>query len=1073
MESGGPPPHLETTSKMKTRTPAHTILALLCLTVFCVQAPAQTGRELVEASGVKGGLIVCLGKTEGMAIEELRLSDSYLVQGLLTDTATVAAERKRLQAKGCYGTVSVRAWNGKKLPYIDKLINLVVVSGKREALSAEIARVLAPNGVAMAHGSWLMVNGKKRELPGLQPLTINHQPSTIPGGWLAYRKPVPAGMGEWTHWLCGPDNAGVCQDDLAVFPRELQWHHGPLWLKSHELIPALSTVVSAGGRIFYIIDESAETAASAGGMPEKWRLVALDAFNGVKLWQKPITEWGTRYWMSETDKKNRRFPHLVHALGGRQSQPDEVLKRLVAVGNKVFATLGLFAPVTALDAATGKEIRSYEGTEKTFEILVRDNTLVLAINHMLDEKPARGGKKQDVSIMAVDVGSGKILWHSKGYNGGPGKGHGIRPNHVNCRLTLGRNGVFFHDEQAIVALNLETGEELWKFPLQSSGDCALAFSDGLVFLSHRVSAPGQRGKGHGGAAVLIAVDAATGKRRWTADAGTLAFGTPPDIFVDKGLAWILSRDINELIGLDAATGTKKKTVDAKVISTGTHHNCYQNKAMRNFILYGRNKGVEAFDLNSGKVSVNKWVKGACSYGIIPANNMVYAPSHMCGCKMTSKLNGFVALTAASLKGKPLSDASAVTQGPAFDRKFDDKSQAGPGDWPIYRGRMQRDGFQPVQLPAGLAQKWTARLEGNLAPPIMADGKVFIAVKDRHSVVGLDAATGKLVWTFVAGGPIDSAPTWSAGRVVFGGRDGHVYCLDADSGKLVWRFRAAPDATQIVSFGQLESAWPVSGSLLVHNNRVYAPAGRATALDSGIALYMLDLGTGKPLKSRWLDAAVNSDILIGNGVKAAMRGASIHMDTLEEKLRGKNPAYGEEFFDVAGGMLDDSNYVISYWELSGFGGSILCTDRELVYGIHYYGRFTPLGRKSDAKPNYFPGTGTTVLFAGKEKKVERKPGRFRVMAAQEWMVKLPILAKSLVVAGDSVCVAGTRDIVDEKDPWAHIDGRKGAKLIIYSKKKGETQTEFDLASPPVFDGLASAHGSLLVSCRDGSVVCFGK
>lgn len=56
------------------------------------------------------------------------------------------------------------------------------------------------------------------------------------------------------------------------------------------------------------------------------------------------------------------------------------------------------------------------------------------------------------------------------------------------------------------------------------------------------------------------------------------------------------------------------------------------------------------------------------------------------------------------------------------------------------------------------------------------------------------------------------------RVLFGSRDGWVYCLQASDGQLVWRFRAAPEERKMMAFEQLESTWPVHGSVLVQKGK---------------------------------------------------------------------------------------------------------------------------------------------------------------------------------------------------------------------------------------------------------------
>ena len=56
----------------------------------------------------------------------MRANNSFLVHGLDADTANVAASRKHIRSLGLYGSVSVEAFDGKRLPYVDDLVNLVV-----------------------------------------------------------------------------------------------------------------------------------------------------------------------------------------------------------------------------------------------------------------------------------------------------------------------------------------------------------------------------------------------------------------------------------------------------------------------------------------------------------------------------------------------------------------------------------------------------------------------------------------------------------------------------------------------------------------------------------------------------------------------------------------------------------------------------------------------------------------------------------------------------------------------------------------------------------------------------------
>ena len=95
------------------------------------------------------------------------------------------------------------------------------------------------------------------------------------------------------------------------------------------------------------------------------------------------------------------------------------------------------------------------------------------------------------------------------------------------------------------------------------------------------------------------------------------------------------------------------------------------------------------------------------------------------------------------------------------------------------------------MPATVSESWQVQVGGKLSAVTVAAGKCYVAAVDAHTVHALDAATGECVWTFTAGGRVDSPPTIDRGGVLFGSADGHVYCLRASDGQLAWRFQGAP------------------------------------------------------------------------------------------------------------------------------------------------------------------------------------------------------------------------------------------------------------------------------------------
>jgi outer membrane protein assembly factor BamB len=76
---------------------------------------------------------------------------------------------------------------------------------------------------------------------------------------------------------------------------------------------------------------------------------------------------------------------------------------------------------------------------------------------------------------------------------------------------------------------------------------------------------------------------------------------------------------------------------------------------------------------------------------------------------------------------------------------------------------------------------------------LSNGRVVVGGRDKL-VHALDAATGKVAWTFAARARVDSSPVVAGGRVYVGSSDGRLYVLDAASGKKISEFDAGAGIT---------------------------------------------------------------------------------------------------------------------------------------------------------------------------------------------------------------------------------------------------------------------------------------
>jgi hypothetical protein len=137
-------------------------------------------------------------------------------------------------------------------------------------------------------------------------------------------------------------------------------------------------------------------------------------------------------------------------------------------------------------------------------------------------------------------------------------------------------------------------------------------------------------------------------------------------------------------------------------------------------------------------------------------------------------------------------------------------------------------------------------------------------------------------------------------------------------------------------------------------------------------------------------------------------------------------------------------------------------------------------KNGHSPWFTPGTKGYLLYADRNENEpvldyraqnKDKGMGFSRKEPPEWFQWAPIRIKAMVLAGDTLFIAGPPDLYDPEDPLASFEGRNGGLLWAYSTEKGEKLAEYRLQHEPVFDGMAAADGRLFYSARDGSVVCY--
>jgi outer membrane protein assembly factor BamB len=1000
----------------------------------------QRAKQILDETGVKGGLIVHIGCGDGRLTAELRDGESYLVHGLDRSSQAVEEAREHIRKLGIYGPVSVECFNDKHLPYAQNLVNLIVAEDLGGVATAESMRVLVPGGV----------------------LYLKQGDS-----WTRKIKPRPKNTDEWTHFLHDASGNAVAHDEVVGPPRYVQWIAGPRHMRSHEHTPNINALVSAGGRIFYIADEAP---ASSLRQPAEWHLVARDAYNGILLWKRPFTPW---------------FPHIINW----GVTPNQLQRRLVAVGNRIYATLGLHAPLSAVDAVTGKILKVYENTRGTDEIVYHKGILLLAVRSVTDERVSELEKwaqlavqkhspiyaretaqplvnqfrsienKAGRAVLALDADTGHVLWKKTGTDAS-----GLRV------LSLCAKGerVFYQKGRDIVCLDLRTGRQLWSTP---SAALRVVCDNSVICVDNKA---------------VTALSAETGERQWKQ---AMLLTQVRDVFIASGSLWLGGfKPIEGKRGpswgpyfatqRDLATGKMLRHIEPE--NPGHHHRCWQNKATDRYILGGR-RGVEFIDLKSGDVLWHSWVRGVCRYGVMPCNGLLYAPPHACGCYIAAKLTGFYALASERDSGFPTnkSEGERLERGPAYSEGIPIReSVIHDKEWPTYRHDAQRSGRAGCTVPVTLRRKWQVDvgdkpLRGKLTSPTVAGGKVFVASVDEHRICAIDVDSGKLKWDFTADARVDSPPTLYSDQAIFGCRDGCVYSLRATDGSLAWKLRAARAERHITATGQLESVSPISGSVCVQDDVAYFTAGRSSYLDGGIELYRLDARTGKTLSvtpiyspdpetgrqpaqfgPAYMPGSL-SDILSSDDQYVYLR--DMVLDKRGDKQREGNP----HLFTLTG-FLDDSWPHRSYW-IFGTRCSLStgCSgrDRNLIYG-----RLLVFD-----KPMIYGYGRANVHWSN-----QLQDGAYRLFASdcdkgkEHWARKVPIRVRVMVLADKVLFLVG---------PPVETDGgaggskeNEGAILLVISTSDGAELARYPLDSSPVFDGMAAANGQLYLSLESGRLIC---
>jgi outer membrane protein assembly factor BamB len=897
-----------------------------------------------------------------------------------------------------------------RLPFTDGIVNFVFVDRLGELLKQglslrEVLRVLCPGGVALIGDAWASEPDEQEFAGAIEKVGIvDYNVIRQHGRWLRIVKPRLTATDEWTHFEYDAARTSASNDRLVGPPTRLQWLTGSHWPNFEFGHRPDVGFASAEGRNFYWYTDASR--------PTHSLLECRDAFNGLVLWSREI------------DRTARAT-------------------LLIATGDRVYVHLGGPGGLAALDAVTGQELLRYQNSrdDSRAEVFHSDDIIV--------EYAAHG-------IRAHHASEGTLLWER------PSEFKGIDT------LVIGEAKVFLlhRDSEGsllhLMSCDLKTGNEIWRRNVQS-----LKHQDSVSLICYRRGTLllGSSSRSHymkgDLASATYAVSAMDGKLLWTHEYdATHHFGRATNVLFLDNHVWVKQageprgqKATHAWVALDPGTGEEVRRYAAP------YNRCYPDRASGDYILTG---DFDFLDPRTGTIKGSKAARGSCNTAFMPANGMTY--SFYTGCNCFNFLRGLMAFSSdPSLNGTSANAEPRLERGPAFG--FPVRATNAPDDWPTLRHDASRTGGTTTSVPVNLRVLWTTQLNAHVSSPTVAGGRVFVAVTNEHRVVALDAETGREQWSYQAGGPIDSPPTIHRGLALFGSADGWVYSVRAHDGKLVWRLQAAPGDRRIVVRDQLESSWPVHGSILVQENTAYFAAGRHTQLDGGIWYYAVEPATAKLLfRRRAGDEMRDSrcDVLVSDGHMVHL-GQRVHFDPhtgLVERGGSDRPV-----LFALNGLLTDNT-----------------TPGANSHGMTFHVRPWAYRKvKTNAEPRgvswEYPLKGNLLVVRGESvfgileqwRNVPRPRHRqWGVFGKPSANVEKWVRPAEYAKKPEAMTLAGERLYIARRG----ADGVSGEVLIL-SANDGRELGQVILPAAPRWDGLAAACGQLYVSMQSGEISCLAE
>ncbi len=992
-----------------------------------------TADHILEKINVPRGIIAIVGDTSGQLAIELAQRSELVIYSQLQSGSNLKASRSLAEKEGYLGTrIYLELSNSNRIHLADNIADAVVVINADENISEdEVLRVLRPEGKAFIGSNMIS-------------------------------KLFPKGVDDWSHPYHLPDNNTQSDDKIITAPYLTQFLANP------QYAPATQVTVASAGRVFKGFGNVAFHEREEAYLN---KMVAFNGYNGTMLWQRELPAGIMLHRSTIIASPERLYfgddksCKIIDTRTGRLI--DEIVPPLDIAGGTFWKWMGM--ENGTLFAVIGEQ--EQKDPVKRWKRKIHGwpwNGISEGFNK---ESHEWGYGK---NILAINPETKKVNWSY----------HEDEP--MDTRALSMKNGriYLFRFDTYLTCLNAKSGKVIWRKTKESDPELFEAFGRYLPRQNYDTN---WRTRNY----MMCSDDA-------------LFFAGPQmdKLLVlstkDGSVLWENAYNNFQLVlredGLYGISGPWNQNVSKKFepltgellaeLPTGRRA-CTRPNATSDAILFRASGGSIKFNIESNEPQWISPMRPSCQDGVTIANGMLYWWPYVCDCQLS--IYGVTGVGPAgefdfyktATNEERLQTAEQTPEGSEL--------LISSSDWPTFR----KDNKGLVSTTVTISEKsrglWKFP-ERDIAQtgsdvlghphyiqttaPVTADGIAYYA--DSKGIVrAINVTNGKLEWEAYTGGAVKIAPTLWKDKLYVGSGDGYVYCFKSRTGDLVWKFRAAPVERKIPVYGSLMSTWPVGAGVLIEDGILYAAAGIVNY--DGTYVYALDAETGK---IKW------ENNTSGHLLKEAKTGASVlgHMLINNDKLYiASGTSLSPAVYDLNSGIcLNDSSQLEACQSFSPRGWELFLTgDHVIAAGKPFYSH--PEHEVYDltvTRKMLHTSMGNRDILWVHNKKILCYP-KISKQALNESVTSQMIPGQSTMVwesldpgnkplwefdCDNSVAVAVTKNVVIVA---------KEHELIAINITTGKQLWAEPLLYAPVPWGLCvSRDGKIIVTRKDGSVVCFG-